>query len=139
MLNMNTYHRQHAEIGEVLSALSGKLDTNKLSNGGALEVCADVSRLVGMLSVHLASEDERLYPELAASPDPAVSDAAERFQSEIGGLKTDVEMYFLKWVSPQAVIENPEDFITDSQTVLGAVSDRIDRENDELYPLVENA
>lgn len=94
MLNMATYQRRHSEIGEVLSAISGKLDPRQISDGAALEVCANVSRLVGMLSVHFESEDENLYPELLASGQPGALETVERFQDETGDLKSDVEMFF---------------------------------------------
>lgn len=138
MLNMATYQRRHSEIGEVLSAISGKLDPRQISDGDALEVCANVSRLVGMLSVHFESEDENLYPELLASGQPGALETAERFQGETGDLKSDVEMFFLKWSSPVAVKEQPADFVNEGKSIVESLVGRIQRESAELYPLAAN-
>ena len=137
MPNMAGYRRQHAEIGEVLGAISGKLDPARLSDGEALAICADIGKLVGMLSVHLESEDESLYPELRASSSVAASQAAERFQSEMDGLKAEVEMFFLKWGSPDAVSGDPGGFVDESRSFCESLTERIEREDAELYALAE--
>lgn len=136
MPNMVTYHRQHTEIGEIIGAISGKLDPAQLSNGGAVSICADINKLVGIFSVHTASEDDILYPEMKASP--AASAVAEQFQSEMDGLISEIEMYFLKWGSPAAVSGNPGDFVNESKSLCSSLSQRIEREDAELYPLAES-
>jgi hypothetical protein len=138
MLNITAYQRRHSEIGEVLSAISGKLDPQKIANGGAVELCADVSRLVGMISVHFESEDENLYPELLASGQPGTSETIAKFQGETGNLKSDVEMFFLKWSSPIAITEKAGEFVDDGKSIVEMLTSRIQRESTELYPLAAN-
>jgi hemerythrin-like domain-containing protein len=138
MLNMTNYQRRHSEIGEVLSAISGKLDPQQIADGGALELCADVSRLVGMISVHFESEDESLYPKLLASGQPGVTETVKKFQNETGGLKSDVEMFFLKWSSPIAITEKVGEFVDEGKSIVEALTRRIQRESTELYPLAVN-
>lgn len=138
MLNMDTYQRRNAEIGEVLGAISGKLDPQQISDGAALEICANVSRLVGMLSVHFESEKETLYPELLASGQPGASETVDRFQGETGDLKSSIEMFFLKWSSPISVKEQPVDFVAEGKSIVESLTSHIQRESTELYPLAEN-
>lgn len=138
MLNMTTYQRRHFEIEEVLSAISAKLDPQKIANGGAVELCADVSRLVGMISVHFESEDENLYPELLASGQPGAPETVEKFQSQTCSLKSDVEMFFLKWGSPIAVTEKASEFVDEGKSIVETLASHIQRESAELYPLAAN-
>ncbi len=138
MLNLATYQRRNAEIGEVLGAISGKLDPQQISDGAALEICANVSRLVGMLSVHFESEEETLYPELLASGQPGASETVDRFQGETGDLKSNIEMFFLKWSSPISVKEQPVDFVDEGKSIVESLTSHIQRESTELYPLAAN-
>ncbi len=43
-----------------------------------------------------------------------------------------------KWNSPEIVQNNPDDFINETMDLFEAISNRIYKEDNVLYPLVEN-
>lgn len=137
MPDTKQYRVRLAELQEVVSEISEKLDPETLGNDGALEVCSKISRLVGILSVHLSAVDDVLSPAMAKSSDQEVSDAARRFQSETGDLKGKIENYFLDWSSPAKVQSDPRGFMSQTETVFAALNSRIERESNDLYPLAE--
>jgi hypothetical protein len=135
MPDTEQYRARHAELSEVVSAISEKLDTRSLDNGGAADVCMLMSRLAGIASVHLASVDDVLSPAMIGSSDREVADTAERFRAEAVGLKSNIESFFLEWNSPDTVMSDPQGFKSESENLFAALGDRIARESAELFPL----
>jgi hypothetical protein len=88
--------------------------------------------------VHLAAEDKSLYPELLKHKDATVKALAGRYINEIGGLKAAFEAYRGKWPSPASIQANAHSFRSETTTVLQSLKKRIDRENGDLYKLVDS-
>lgn len=137
MPNTDQYRARLAELREVVSYISEKLDPETLENDGALDVCSKISRLVGILSVHLSAVDDVLSPAMAESSGREVSEAARRFQAEAGDMRGKIENYFLDWSSPSNVSNDPQGFMSQTETVFAALNSRIERESTVLYPLAE--
>lgn len=136
MASTKNFRDQHDRALAVAGQISALLNPTAL-RADASEVRQLLSQLAGALKVHLAMEDESLYPELARSADPKVSATARRFQQEMGGIKSALEAYLGKWPSTGAIQQNPDAFIADTKNVLAALAKRIEKENKELYPLAE--
>lgn len=103
----------------------------------AMECARLMAKLTGILRFHLAAEDNSLYPRMQASPDPEVSQTAAAFAAEMGGLAELFEDFVSNWPDGAAIFVNPEGFRTEAALVFSALSRRIKRENDELYPLAD--
>lgn len=127
------YRQQHARLLELAGAISSRLGAEPLDGG---EVRMELSRLAGLLKLHLAMEDEVLYPSLAASPDPEVSETARIFAEEMGGLAAAFGAYNERW-AVDTIEREPAMFAEETRRVFAALARRIDRENNELYPLLE--
>ena len=93
--------------------------------------------LSGKLKAHLSKEDSELYPDLLASGDAKLTDMAAAFQSEMGGLSQAFEDYMTTWRSIEALEDDPDGFVRASEAIIDALSDRINRENRELYMLAD--
>lgn len=85
---------------------------------------------------HLTREDWLLYPALLQSSDKVISAAAQAFIDEMGGLLAAYKAWSGEWPIERIVAEW-KTFVTDTSALLDALSQRIERENSELYPLVE--
>lgn len=131
------FRRQHdailakaADVAEAARTLANEADAAQAANR--------LAQLNGIVQVHLAAEDKTLYPRLMASSDSEAAETASRFSSEMGGL---AEVYFAfaaKWRTSRAILTDPEGFRRESTAIFAALATRIERENSELYPLVDD-
>ncbi|GBE36125.1 hemerythrin HHE cation binding domain protein [bacterium BMS3Bbin07] len=136
MLITDEYRRQHEEILELVNELSGYLYEQKLKNN-ALEARKILSKLAGALKVHLAMEDNSLYPRLLASNDKEIREVARQFIEEIGGITPVFNNYLNKWPNPASIESNPLEFINETNELFNALKNRIYREDNILYPLID--
>jgi len=85
---------------------------------------------------HLKCEDWILYPRLKTSGDPHLVQMAYDFVHEMGGIATDFVAYDSKWTADR-VADDWAGFCAETEVILDVLAMRIDRENQDLYPLAE--
>jgi len=126
--------RQHEEILALTTEIRDKLD-DVAAHTRSLSTL--LGRLTGKLKVHLAMEDDLLYPALLKHDDAQVIAIAETFADEMGGIRDSFLGYVGKWQSFIAMEQNLDGFRKESEALLTALAARIEREENELYPLLE--
>jgi iron-sulfur cluster repair protein YtfE (RIC family) len=89
-----------------------------------------------LLQVHLLREDSVLYPALEASKDPATVALAAELRAEHGSLDRLVASFDALW-TPDEIRRRWRDFCADLSDLLDYVAERTERENHELYPMIE--
>lgn len=94
-------------------------------------------RLDGVLSAHLAAEDCGLYPEMAQSGDRRTAATAQRFMEGMGGLSETYRAFVDEWSDEEQIRRDPRGFRSAFTRIVFALSNRIHRENNELYPLAD--
>ncbi|MBF0315426.1 MAG: hemerythrin domain-containing protein [Oligoflexia bacterium] len=137
MKRSDRFREQHEEMVKVvgqISALSTNADKVKQN---ANNVRALLSQLMGSLKSHLAMEDNVLYPDLLKNSDEKVRNLATRYSSEMGGMKAAVEKYNSKWITAKNIEDNAAIFLSETKDLFNVLGKRIDRENSELYPLLD--
>lgn len=102
----------------------------------AVEITLMLARLTGILRIHLALEDEILYPALRNSSDPDIAEIGARFWQEMGGLADRFLEFVERWKRADVLLAEQDRFRTESAAVFKALADRIDREHRDVYPLV---
>lgn len=136
MVATNSFRQQHDGLVEIVTEISGYLDgTNARDN--AKTVSSLLNQLSGRLNIHLRMEDTVIYPKMIESSNAEASKTARQFQDEMGGLSKAYMDYAGKWNVPQNIETDPDGFITDTKAVFAALATRIERENNDLYPLAE--
>lgn len=130
------FRDQHVEMVGVVKKLAGLLNADKLSKD-ASEARQLLSELAGKLKMHLAAEDNALYPQLLAHTDAKIKGLASQFQKEMGGIKDAFEGYIRKWSTPQTIQADAKTFVTETNGVFQVLAKRIEKEDNELYPLVD--
>ncbi len=95
-----------------------------------------LGRFVQLLQVHLLREDSVLYPAMISGPDDDAAVIALRFQEELGSLDARVQKFDSLWMGGE-VSDRWQDFREELAGLLKDLRIRIQRENEELYPLVE--
>ena len=122
----------HNEIlgvaGQIVDELKGKADAS------ALRML--LSNLAGKLNFHLAVEDKSLYPRMMEMKDSEANALATKFMNEMGGLGQAFTAYNSKWTL-SAIRADGAGFANETRTVFAALTQRIARENRELYPLAD--
>ena len=134
MSNLEQLRAEHAELIRLVGALSEAIV------GEAPPPAAPFGALRDALSTtlirHLKIEDWVLYPRLLDSDDPVVATTARTFNDQMGGLAAEYIEYVQKW-SALAIECDWRGFCADSAVIVQALTQRIVRENRELYPLLE--
>lgn len=123
---------QHNEILKVAKEISDTIGPQ--ADPVALRKLLSI--LAGKLNFHLALEDKALYPRIADGDDAAARELARKFKTEMGGLGEAFAAYNLKW-QVSAIRSNPGGFSDETRAVFQALTQRIARENRELYPLAD--
>jgi hypothetical protein len=134
MSDLVKLRQEHAELIEI----ARKLDVviSKPSPPSQVELFNLRRELTSTLIAHLKAEDWVLYPRLLSSKDPNVAATANAFIEEMGGLAAAFAGYNDKWPAP-AIHANWAGYCEHSGAIIAALTNRISRENRELYPLLE--
>ena len=85
---------------------------------------------------HLKAEDWLLYPRLLVSPNQAIARTALSFSEEMGGLAEAYTKYAERWGS-YAIQSDWDGYRTETADIIQTLTNRIQREDRELYPLLE--
>ena len=129
------YQKQHAEIKRVMDQIMASLDSSTLKKNTD-DVRSLVNRLVGKLSVHLALEDNVLYPYLADSSNIELKEMGRSLQAQVGGLRKALKSYKESWTTPMSIEENPAQFAKDSKEFIDVIKNRIQLEDDGLFAAI---
>jgi len=85
---------------------------------------------------HLGEADRFVYPYLLLHEDPRVQSIAWGFINRENPLRHSYVGYYMKWLKNFDFAFN-QDLIRDSQEIFELVAERIERENRELFPWLE--
>lgn len=131
-MDMTELRRQHDEISHIAHRLAhATADRTTPRSVGAIRW-----QLARQLMAHLALEDRILYPALQRAGDDRTRTAAATLQAETGALAESFSRYMTAW-SDDRVAREWADFCVETQAIIRALSERVDRENRSLYPLAD--
>lgn len=129
---LENYLEQHKGIKkqvEVVKKLSQ--DNNLCSN--ASQIGTEISRLAGVIRIHLSSEDKFMYPKLVNSEDDMIRKKAALYQEEMGNLMEVFTIFKEKYNTKQKILENSSSFQKDLKEIVAQLSKRMEKEEKELY------
>lgn len=135
VVNTSKYKEQHKDLLAMAGSLQAMLNVQGLSqNADAARKC--LGEIAGKLNVHLAMEDQVLYPALLKGASDT-SAMAQRFIDEMGGIKAAFGAYLAAWPGAGVIQKDPQGFISQTKGIIEALHKRIRAEENELYPLAE--
>lgn len=133
-MNIDKFKHQHADIMGNISAL------RRLAQAGVAQNAADIARLVVSMSstikLHLAVEDQALYPALQRGDNPELARMGRLYQKDMGPI---AQAFARRWNRPESVCRDEQGFRDDANRVLRMVHERMQRENSDFYPRIEAA
>jgi hypothetical protein len=134
MATIQTLREEHALLMHIVGRLAEIVV--RPTPPPAVELFGVRRELNATLIGHLKAEDWILYPALLASDDPETAAIAQQFIDEMGGLAAAFIAYADKW-SASAIDSDWAGYCGESKVIIEDLSERITRENRELYPLAE--
>lgn len=136
-MNINKFKHQHVEILGGIAALRTLSQAGITQNAQA--IAARIVALSSVVRLHLSVEDRVLYPQIEALGDANLRQMSRAYQTEMAGIASSYMDFASRWNTAARVLAEPEAFRQDANVVLKRVFDRMQRENREFYPAVEEA
>ena len=134
-MNIEKFKHQHADILACIDAL------RKASQAGVSENAEEIARLIISMSstikLHLAVEDQVLYPALRNGNNAVLARMGQKFQDEMAAIASAYMVFAERWNQASALARDPEGFRLDANTVLKTVHARMQKENTVFYPAIE--
>jgi hypothetical protein len=134
MPNLMKLRREHARLSDIIQSLASFVMQPRPPD--AEELFKVRNELTSTLIGHLKAEDWVIYPRLIANSDPTVAGTALAFSDEMGGLADAYRAYVNKWTAI-SIAYDWSAYCEETRAVIEALINRINRENRDLYPLVE--
>lgn len=125
----------HKNIYSIISDI--QKDSNNVEENAA-NIAKSVSRLAGVLKIHLMNEDEFLYPAMKKSSDAKLKAKAERFQNEMGGLSGDFMTFKDKYNTKLKLIQQKDVAEKEIKAMCDTILVRMHKEDNDLYPLAKD-
>lgn len=135
MSQIKNFQEQHTKVLQIVGEISSLLKGGQVARD-AQQLRQLLSKLAGVINIHLAMEDKSLYPALLTHQNAVVRSTAKKFMDEMGSIRQAFESYMRKWPASTSIQNNPTEFARETANLFNALSKRIARENSELYPLV---
>ena len=134
-MNIEKFKHQHADILSNISAL------RRLSQAGVARNAARIAGLIVRMSstikLHLAVEDQALYPALQRGANAELARMGQQYQEDMGPIAQAYDAFAKRWNRPESVRRDEQSFRDDANRVLRMVFERMQRENRDFYPRIE--
>ena len=134
-MNLKSYLEQHEAVEAEISIIK-KLVTEHDLEKNASEIALHISTLAGKIKIHLAMEDQYLYPNLQKSKDELVRKLAVSYQTEMGNLAENFVAFKDKYNTKPKIIMNQNTIKQDINQIFGAIEKRVQKEENELYQFI---
>lgn len=134
-MNIDKMKDQHSEIIQKINQLREYSRAGVSDN--AQKIAQTVVSMSSVIKVHLSAEDQFLYPWIEKVDDEKLKAMSLHFQREMAEIVVEYETFSRRWNTATKLIGHDEAFRRDANTVLRKVHERMQRENQQFYPLVE--
>ena len=120
-----------------LAAMAEELRQAVQGDGPDFEHLARARWQLGfLLATHLAKEDKHVYPALKRHSKANLAALATAYESEMGDLDQQFRDYLAAWQVNSILARWPE-FRRETTDLIDKLKQRIEREESELYPLLD--
>ncbi len=136
MINLTNLNRQHDSIMAELVLLEEEVKKGSKAFD-TTKAALHISKLAGLLKIHLLEEDRFLYPDLFKSPDEEIKKLAQSYDKEMGSLAEEYSEFKSSY-NVGAKLKGKEDvFLEDAKKMIEVLKRRISKENTELYRIIK--
>lgn len=128
---------QHNEIKRNLSELETYLAQANPNLEQVEEAKIMLRALDQRVALHLAQEDNILYPKLVDSSNDEIRGVARRFVEETGSLVVSFNQYVSRWTHGRAIDGKWALFLEETAHIVGSLRRRIEKEEAILFPMID--
>ena len=137
MQTLDGFRSRHSELKEIIGKLEPLLDQRALGlKPNAKTAYRLLCELADRLKAMLAEEDKGLYPSLLVHEDPKVKSIAWGFISGERPVRRLFNAYHDRWLQG-CDFEFNEELLRETREICGLILDRIEREERQLFPKLE--
>ncbi len=126
---------EHNEMMEIMTQILSHLNSEEFLRNTE-QVQDLLSKLAESMVNHLKKEDKIFYPSLSSHPRKTISLLAKIYVKKMGGISDEFNQYIARWSDAVLIQDNANDFINETKDILEVLSMRINKEDNELYPLI---
>lgn len=134
-MNNDLLKNQHKSIRQLIQEFEQELKAGDLDQR-AFDLSLKISKLSGVLVLHLKSEDEYLYPALTGSVNEEIRKTAQQLYTEMGSLSAEFMKYKSTYMSATKIKNNIPQFLEASQKIISALKKRLDTEDRRIYQFI---
>lgn len=134
-MNLEIYLKQHNAIKQEIREINA-LISKESSEENIREIVRHINLLAGKINMHLAVEDQHLYPKLLKSEENKVREITERYIEEMSSLKEEFNTYKVKFNTTTKLKETEKEFAQATKLMTHKIMSRIEKEEKELYQIL---
>ncbi len=134
-MDVTNLKRQHREVMDLAGYILNDVENNTVDKD-IEQIVKSINTISGKLKIHLLNEDKYLYPNLLSSSDSALNMFGNKYYEEMKEVSKGYDEYKSKYNTSSKIKQNIEEFKEDTKKIFDALSNRVDREERELYPLL---
>lgn len=134
-MNIDLLKNQHLSIRELVHEIELGINSENVAEQ-AFHLSLKISQLSGVLGLHLKAEDEYLYPTLERSKNENIPKIAQQFSREMRNLSAKFMEYKQTYMIASNIKAEPQKFAAESKTIISALTNRLNIEDQKLYPLL---
>ena len=103
----------------------------------ASAIAQGIVAMSGTIKLHLAVEDQVLYPALQRGDNAELARMGRQYQSEMTSIASAYDAFARRWNTADGVRRDAQGFRNEANVVLRRVFERMQREDREFYPRIE--
>jgi len=134
-MDTNNLLRQHQEMLDLTAKICAYQNQLQVKEN-ASTISTLFSQLAGKLKMHLMVEDQFVYPKLTMHSDVQIQKISQNFANEMGDLGKVFGDYKTRYMGANKIADNANLFINDTKNIFAALTKRMDKETQLLYPLL---
>lgn len=134
-MQIDKLKHQHIDILRRVAALRTLTHEGVVDNAQA--IAEGIVSMSAVIKLHLAVEDQALYPSLQRGDDADLARLGRMYQAEMAPLAQAYDAFVRRWNTAQNLRDDAEGFRADANDVLRRLHTRMQRENLEFYPRIE--
>ena len=135
MYSLEELKQQNQDIKSLCDVLSVLIENTALHYNPY--VCDLMSRFREKVWMHLVFEDNTIYAELVRHQNRSVSSIAKTFHESARVIKKKFSGYVRRWCNPAVTDKEHEALLEESREIFKLIRERIDYENEQMFPLIE--
>ena len=134
-MNIDKLKHQHRDILRGIAALRSLAHAGVEANAAA--IAQGIVAMSGTIKLHLAVEDQVLYPALQRGGNEGLARMGRQYQGEMASIASDYERFARRWNTANSVRRDAQGFRADANAALRRVHERMQREDHDFYPRIE--